>query len=616
VPGEETSSTLVVEIQGRPLAEEVRAKLTSATVDDTVGVPDMFVLRFLDEGASVIDTAKVGVGVPVRLSVQRSGRGAPTPLLVGEVTALEVEMTPGGTRTVIRGYDKSHRLFRGRRYESFVNQKPSDIARTTAQRAGIATGTVDTLGGVLDHVAQGGTTDWAFLQGLATRVGAVVAVTDDKLDFRTPTPARRGPASASSRDDVLVLEKGVNLVSLRATVTAADQVPSVEVRSWDVKTKRPIVGTAPAATSSALLDGVDPAALAATVKAPALVEPHPTEVDQRGCAAMASAIADRVGGSHAELEGIARGNPALRAGAAVTLAKVGRPFDGRYTLSSTRHQFSADRGYLTEFTVSNASDRTAYGVTSGGTAKEGPDRLGGVVVGIVSDVKDPLELGRVRVSFPAMSDTFVSTWARTVQPGAGKGRGMVVLPEVGDEVLVAFGLGDFDEPYVLGGLYNGKDLPGVPFGDHVDAGDGSIVRRAFVSRTGMVVELTESPDGERLSLSTNAGKQRISLVQKGDAAIEVVSEGPVSVTAKKDVTVSTQAGNVSVETGSGDVKLSGSRVSVSATSDLVLEGASVKVRAQGAAEVSGATAKLAGQASAELSAGGATTVKGGVVRIN
>ena len=327
-----------------------------------------------------------------------------------------------------------------------------------------------------------------------------MAVTDGKLDFRRATAAATGPGAASSRQNPLVLEKGVNLVSLRATVTAADQVPSVEVRSWDVAQKKPIVGTATARTTSAVLDGIDPAKLAKLVKAPALVEPHPTQPDQGGCTAMATAIADRIGGTHAELEGVARGNPALRAGIAVNLVGIGKPFNGRYTLTSTRHEFSADRGYLTAFTVSNTSDRTTYGLATGAGEGARTARMTGVVVGVVSAVKDPKKLGRVRVTYPALSDTFVSTWARTVQLGAGPGRGSLILPEVNDEVLVAFGLGDFDEPYVLGGLYNGKDQPKVPFDQHVDGGDGSIVRRAFVSRTGMVVRdarVGVRPEGQR-----------------------------------------------------------------------------------------------------------------------
>ena len=613
--GEETSSTPVLKVNGSAVSAEVAAKLTSATVDDSLGVPDLLILRFLDDGADVLARAGLQIGAPVTFGVQQSGDGSPTPLFTGEVATVEVELGTGGMRTVVRCYDLSHRLYHGSRVASFVNQKASDIVRSKASGAGIQLGEVDATSGVLEHVAQAGVSDWVLLQGLAVRAGAVIAVKDGKLDFRKSTPATSGPGATSSRQDPLVLERGVNLVSLRATVTAADQVPSVEVRSWDVKQKKAIIGTAKAATTSAVIDGVDPAKLAALVKAPPLVTAQPSQPDQSSCTTMASAIADRIGGTHAELEGMARGNPKLRAGVAVNLVGVGKPFDGRYTLTSTRHEFTSDRGYLSAFTVSNTSDRSAYGLTTSGFgAPEG--RLQGVAVGVVSDVKDPRRLGRVRVTYPALSDDFVSTWARTVQAGAGKGRGAVVLPEVGDEVLVAFGLGVFDEPYVLGGLYNGKDVPTVGLDKHVDSGTGSIVRRAFVSRTGMVCEMLESASEQKLTLSTNDGKQRITLVQKADAAIEIVSEGPVTVSAKKDVKVTTSGGNIALESSSGDVTLKAMNVTVEAKSDFSVKGANVKLAGQMAGELSGANVKVAGQASAELSASGPTTVKGAIVRIN
>ncbi len=355
------------------------------------------------------------------------------------------------------------------------------------------------------------------------------------------------------------------------------------------------------------MEGVDPKRLAALFKSPPWVETRPSMPDHAACEGMAKAIAGRLAGSCVELEGIARGNPKLRAGTAVTLVKAGKPFDGRYTLTSTRHEFAAEAGYRTSFTVSNQSDRSVYGLATGASGNGRPGTVGGVVTATVNDIKDPDKLGRVRVTFPVMSDSYVSGWARTVQVGAGAGRGTAVLPEVGDEVLVAFGLGDFGDPYILGGLYNGKDRPKPGWDEHIDSGNGSVKRRAFTSRTGMTVTMLESASEERLEISTNGGKQQIALVQKGDAAIEITSEGPLTVKAKKDVTVST---------GTGDVSISGQKVSIDAKSDLVLGGASVKVSAKGAAELSGASAKVAGQASAELSASGVTTVKGSMVKIN
>ena len=82
-----------------------------------------------------------------------------------------------------------------------------------------------------------------------------------------------------------------------------------------------------------------------------------------------------------------------------------------------------------------------------------------MVIAQVSDVNDPQNHGRVKLTFPWLSDNYVSDWARTVQPGAGKDRGAMVVPEVGDEVLAAFEQGDIRRPYVLGGLLQRRRHP-------------------------------------------------------------------------------------------------------------------------------------------------------------
>jgi len=112
--------------------------------------------------------------------------------------------------------------------------------------------------------------------------------------------------------------------------------------------------------------------------------------------------------------------------------------------------------------------------------------------------------------------------------------------------------------------------------------------------------------GEVLTISTNQGAHKISLSQT-DKKIEIVSEGPVSVTAKQDVQITTDSGSVSIK---------GNKVQIEAATDLVLKGASVTAQAQAAAELSGASVKVAGQASAELSASGVATVKAALVKIN
>jgi phage protein D/phage baseplate assembly protein gpV len=597
--GEEFSNTLVVEVEGTPLPADIAALLVHGYVDDSSNVPDLFLLRFTDSGGTVIEKGGFKIGAAVRLLVQDSGSGGPHLLLTGEITALESEVSGEGQHTVIRGLDTSHRLFRGRRVEAYVNHTVGDIARKVAQRVSLSAGSIDGPTAVLPHVAQDGVTDWEFLSRLARQSGCQVNVVDGALSFTTATRAAEAPGgTAGARDNQLVLERGVNLTSLRASITSSDQVPDVEVRGWSVKEKKALVANAPAETTSIQLAEVTPARLAQDARAPSYLAPWPLYEEQAQCDATAKALAGHLAGGFAGLEGVARGNPKLRSGEAVSLVGVGKPFEGRYTLSASRHEFSPELGYLTSFAVSNDSERSLYGLASG-AAPSASSPLPGVVSAVVSDLMDPDALGRVKVTFPVLSDQYVSGWARVLQLGAGDKRGVAWLPEVGDEVLVAFGQNSFQQPFILGGLYNGKDKPDLVWGEHVGSNDGQVKRRAFVSRTGMVLEFLEGTDGEKINIRTQDGKQQLSLVQKPDAAVSLVSEGPIEVKAMKDVTVTAS---------SGDVKITGQKVSIEATTDLELKGVNVKATATVAAELKGANTTVAGDAS--------TTVRGGLVRIN
>ncbi|HEY1749970.1 MAG TPA: phage baseplate assembly protein V [Caulobacteraceae bacterium] len=84
------------------------------------------------------------------------------------------------------------------------------------------------------------------------------------------------------------------------------------------------------------------------------------------------------------------------------------------------------------------------------------DRIPGIVVGKVTDVKDPLNQGRVQVTFPWLDETLQSTWASMVTHFAGGDRGIYFMPEVNDEVVVGFEHGDFNHAYVLGAMWNGQ----------------------------------------------------------------------------------------------------------------------------------------------------------------
>jgi phage baseplate assembly protein gpV len=82
------------------------------------------------------------------------------------------------------------------------------------------------------------------------------------------------------------------------------------------------------------------------------------------------------------------------------------------------------------------------------------------VVGVVTNNRDPDDMGRVRVHYPSLGPDAESAWARVLTPSAGNARGLLMLPVVGEEVLIGFEHDDTTRPYVLGSLFNGADKPG------------------------------------------------------------------------------------------------------------------------------------------------------------
>jgi phage baseplate assembly protein gpV len=275
---------------------------------------------------------------------------------------------------------------------------------------------------------------------------------------------------------------------------------------------------------------------------------------------------------------VAKGNPKLRAGTAVALTNVGDPFTGKYVLTQTRHTFSPTDGYRTMFTVAGRTERSVYDLAGGAAVPAGV--TSGLVPGLVSDVKDPRKLGRVKVTFPWLDKDYVTGWARVVQPGAGANRGSLVLPEVKDEVLVGFAHGDPDNAYVLGGMHNGTDKPPKLETEPIDGGSGAIAARGFVSRKGHTIQFIE--DGGVL-VATGDGKLSVRLDVK-----------------------------------SGTVEAKGDQIKLTATKTVEIKGPNgVTIDAgSGALDMKGMTASLAGQTKTDVKASGPVTVAGTPIKLN
>jgi len=561
-----------VEVDGSPLAAELETLLEQVVVDDHLHLPDMFLLSFRDAGHQIAKQAKVSIGSKVKVSVPGPNGGGAEVLIDGEVTALEAEYDSVGSRAIVRGYDGSHRLHRGRVTQTYQNVKDSDIARTVAQRAGIQPGTIDDSSTTHEHVSQVNISDWDFLKARAAEIGFEVAVSEAKLHFRKPNPSQEAPSQGDFRaSDPLQLVFGKDLLEFRPRVSSSEQVKDVKVRGWDPKAKQAVIGSAPAGTTSVQLPAT-PGALAQKFGGPTFTSvDHPLST-QREVDATAKAVAEQIGSAVAEAEGVARGNPKLRAGTAISVGVVADDFVGRYTLTHTRHVFDA-LGYRTRFEVSGRQDRSLLGLVTNGAvpaSAAGPP-IYGVVVAQVTNNDDPDKVGRVKLKFPWLSDSYESDWARMMQIGAGPDSGVLFLPEVNDEVLVAFEFGDVRRPFVVGALFNGRDKPRL--GDGL-LDNGKVKRRGVVSRKGHRLVFMDDANKSGIALISSNGNIRISLNETKNE-IHVFCQGKVRIEAQDELSIKSQK-KVSIE---------GQQVEVNGTS-------STKVSSSGAVEVSGQPIKL------------------------
>ncbi len=573
MPSQATAGTMVVTIDGTPLTDDVAQLLTVALVDRNQNEPDLFSLRFRDPNRQVLAATGAHIGSKVVLKAFSTISTGGDQLLSGDLTGLETEFDSSGTFVTMRGYDESHRLFRGRTSQTYQNMTYSDVATAVAKRAGLTPGQIDSTTPVYEWLAQDNCNDWQFLKRLATDVGFEVTVIGGQLNFCQPTHSSSAPGQGSltGNDSALQLTMGDQVLRLRGVVSSAEQVGSVEVRGWDASAKKAIVSTAPAGTSSAST-AASPAGLAGVFGASTLTSVGVPHGEQSEADQASKALADHVGGSFAELDGVARGNAQLAPGTGISLSLAGDPFDGRYVVTTARHRFDPHDGYTTAFTVSGKNQRSLLGLATGGGAAA-THRIAGVVVAIVSDVADPQNLGRIKVTYPWLDDSYTSDWAPMAQAGAGNNRGAVFLPEVGDEVVVAFDHGDQRMPIVLGSLYNGVDKPNLGAG-LVDATSGAVKRRGIVSKDGHMLVFFDGDGDDGVALLSGDKSLKVSLNQT-NTTIKISANGTVTIDGSNGVKI-TSSSDISVE-ASGTLSLKGAQVEISATSEVSVSGTPIKL---------------------------------------
>ncbi len=639
MPDNPDVSHISLKIDGAAASEELMSNLLEVTVDNSVHMPSMFTLRLYSHDMKWLEDETLREGKKVDIFL---GEGCGTQLISGKIACLEPDLDATQPALLVRGYDLSHKLYRGRKRRAFAQSTIGDIVRSMAGEAGLSAGTVDDPGTVYEYIFQNNQTNAEFLLEWARRVGREFFFQDNKLHFRKP-----GTSSS-----VITLEWGQDLLSFRPRLSTAEQVDEVEVRGWNVAKKEAVVGTAKT--------GADPtstgiAGTAQNIGKTTWGEAKIAILDEMVSSAkeaetIAQAALDELTTTFVEADGICRANPKIVPGKKIQIDGAGSRFNGNYYVTQAIHVWTNEQDALTHFTVTGKRDRNVWSLLEDTTMRR--DGMN-PVIGLVTNNKDPNEWGRVKVKFPWLDDQIESNWARIVSPMGGAQRGLLYLPEVDDEVLVGFEDGDIHRPFVLGGLWNGKDK--LPLNQAEAVGnDGKVNKRILKTRAAHTLTFDDTDKKENVELKTKSGhslrfddepsNEKITVKSKSGHTIIIddASSGPkitVKSKAGHTLTFDDSPGSESIllvdknNSNKIQIKSIDNSMLLSATGNITIEaqgklsmkgtaGVEVDTPAQlkmsgkaGAELTTTAQLKMSGTAGAELSSTALATVKGSMLQL-
>lgn len=525
-----------VNIAGLTLAAEVSNLVQSVSYDSNVDMADMFTVVLQNPNQQLTDSPLFDLGKSVEIHM---GYGETLqPMMLGEVTSIQPQFPQSGAPTMtIAGYDKSYRLRHNQPDRpAFQYMSDSAIAAQIAAEAGLIP-IVDPSIYFREKLHQT-TSDMAFLKDLARQNFFETFVWWDKLYFRFPRP----------QTEAVVLEWGKTLSSFAPRIAAGAMAGIQVIRGYDERLAQSVVGFALAGDLSLdnVVEKLGSSALDLLTTLGRRVIRKQSVKSSFDAMALAKAMLQDILDGFYEGTGSCVGIPELRAGQEIIIRGVGKRFSGNYRLNRVTHTIDGS-GYRTSFEVTQRSGASMLSfLRKSVNEKPAPDRqepFYGVVSGEVTQNSDPEGLGRVKVKFPWYSDSNESAWARCATPMSGSGIGIYFLPDVGDEVLVAFVQGNFDDPMVIGGLWNGTRRPPSTNAD-------SLNRLKLIKTKKHTITLDET-----------AGKEQVTIEDAGKSKITMKFDGTVVVDA---------ANNLELNAPKGTIKMNAQnvRVTVSGTMDV------------------------------------------------
>ncbi len=598
------TQSAIIKVNGSQIQETVALKLVEVRVEQSVTVASRALLRFTDADFEIIDGSTFAIGKAVVVQFN-DPTGSPEAVFDGEVTAIGLEQTAAMRHElVIEAYDKTHRMSHNTNPKTYRKMSYGDIVSQLCGEHGLSAGTIaSSLKSPKHEYIMQTTSDRSMFDRIAFQTGTEWLIDDGQLVFR----------DRSATSPTVQLEYGDDLRKFKVRFAGSGHIKGVTVTTWDPATKKAVVGQ-DAAEVKAPTGSSNPAGLSAMRSSAAsssfgnkLLTGTMGSLSQNEAGAVAAALGRRQAANELIARGEAMGNTKVKAGIHVTIKNMGVKMSGDYYLTEVEHIFGRQGDLVTRFVAGGIEAGGIVDLVGAHGGKLDAWGQNGLVVGIVTNNKNDENPGTVKVKFPTFTDTDESAWARLVMPGAGNNKGMVMMPEINDEVVVGFEHGDLRRPYIIGAVWNGKDkFPAPVNGQLIDA--GAVQEWSIQTRSGHKLAFhdgtkpEESNFGVALSDTTTKlylGKDKVQL-HAASKSLELKS-GSASITIDDQ----------------GNITIKGAKITIDAEQDLAASGANVTLKSKASTKIeASADVSVKGNAGVKVETSAILQLKGSLAQIN
>ncbi|MCB0628411.1 MAG: type VI secretion system tip protein VgrG [Saprospiraceae bacterium] len=486
----------------------------------------------------------------------------------------------GDAHLIIECKDESVKMTIGRHNKYYEDNKDSDIISELLGKHGVK-GKVDATKVKHKEVVQHYCTDWDFVLSRAEMNGLLIIVDDGKVNVQAPD---------TSKKPLLNLKYGGTLIEFEAEMDARYQWKKVEAKAWDYSSQK-LFETQSSSTAFKDHGNIAGGKLSGVVGLDAYELQHSGYVEDGELKAWADAamLKSRL----AKIRGRARiqGMVAkLKPGEMVELGGVGERFNGNAYVTAVQQELVNGTVYTNvQFGLAPKWFYRNDDVIDAPAAGLLPAVHGLMIGKVVKLGGDPNGQDRIQVKCPVIDDKAKGVWARLASQDAGKSRGWVTRPEIGDEVIVGFVNGDPRDAIVLGQLHSGKHPAPIP------ADDGNNLK-GYTSRSGMKmtfddgkkVIIIKTPGGNSLTISEE--KMMIEIKDQNGNSCKMDPKG-IEMKSIKDIKIDAK-GKIDIKALLGIKMFGGIQISAKAAALSLLGAASAKLSSAGITKIKGKLLKL------------------------